>query len=129
MPIVNLWVCDDIRQEIGGKKTFVGVYFGGIHVGAFPFRFPVLVFFIELQKVKNINKIELNITPPKSKPNHLEININKALTTIFVEARVENFVVPEPGDIDIEIIGEVKGEKNPWTHKLTIPVKEVPKPE
>jgi hypothetical protein len=34
--------CDDIRQEVGGKLTLVGVYSGAMLVGSFPITLPKL---------------------------------------------------------------------------------------
>src|ERR1700730_6660205 len=32
--------CDDIRQEIGGKLSFMGVYYGAMYVPQFPINLP-----------------------------------------------------------------------------------------
>ena len=34
--------CDDIRQEIGGKFSYIGVYSGGLFVPTFPITLPKL---------------------------------------------------------------------------------------
>ena len=32
--------CDDIRQEIGGKLSYMGVYSSDLYVGGFPITLP-----------------------------------------------------------------------------------------
>jgi len=129
MPIAHFLICDDIRTEIGNKKTFIGVYPNkAIKVASFPYRYPILAFFFEIQETQGIRKIEINITPPNSKTNHLEMNIERPAPKIFVEARLENFVIPEAGIINVEIIGNYQNEISPWNHKISIPVAEMKKP-
>lgn len=40
-----LW-CDDIRQEVGNKPSFMGAYIAGITVPALPFAFPKLCVYL-----------------------------------------------------------------------------------
>jgi hypothetical protein len=35
--------CDDVRQEVGGKLSYIGVYFGVMFVQSFPVTFPKFV--------------------------------------------------------------------------------------
>jgi hypothetical protein len=35
--------CDDVRQEVGGKLSYIGVYFGAMFVQSFPVTFPKFV--------------------------------------------------------------------------------------
>jgi hypothetical protein len=47
--------CDDIRQEVGGKFTYVGVYSGFMFVqGAFPVVLPKLCFAITFAQLRDI---------------------------------------------------------------------------
>lgn len=39
--IETLW-CDDVRQEVGGKLSFIGVYTGGMIIPTFPITLPKL---------------------------------------------------------------------------------------
>jgi hypothetical protein len=41
-PVVLL--CDDIRKEVGNKRTVVGVFSGDVLVGSFPAVFPVAIY-------------------------------------------------------------------------------------
>ncbi|MBW2148945.1 MAG: hypothetical protein JRI22_18210 [Deltaproteobacteria bacterium] len=56
------------------------------------------------------------------------MNIERPAPKIFVEARLENFVIPEAGIINVEIIGNYQNEISPWNHKISIPVAEMKKP-
>jgi len=52
--------CDDIRQEVGGKITFVGVYSGTMFIhGEFPVTLPKFAFGISLMQRREI--LEPNI--------------------------------------------------------------------
>lgn len=130
MPIVHIIICDDIRTEVGGKKTFVGVYPGrGIIVESFPFRYPILAFFFEIEDATIIEKLEFVITPPKGEPLLMAIDIERPVPKIYVEARFENIVIPEPGNIHIQLLGIKKEALAPsWKYETDIPVKALPKP-
>jgi hypothetical protein len=39
---VETLFCDDIRHEVGGKLSYIGVYSGGLFVRAFPVTLPKL---------------------------------------------------------------------------------------
>lgn len=39
---VETLFCDDIRHEMGGKLSYIGVYSGGLFVPSFPFTLPKL---------------------------------------------------------------------------------------
>jgi len=51
--------CDDIRQEIGGKFSYIGVYSGFMFVPAFPITLPKLCLAISLLQRREI--LEANI--------------------------------------------------------------------
>lgn len=60
-------ICDDIRQEIGNKLTFVGVYQNFIIVPKIPFNFPKLCFFIQYKDIRAGDQFLLELTDPSSK--------------------------------------------------------------
>jgi hypothetical protein len=68
-------ICDDIRQEIGNKLTFVGVYQDQIIVPRFPFTFPKLCFFIQYADVKEGDQFLLELHDPTHKVIDKAINI------------------------------------------------------
>jgi hypothetical protein len=69
-------ICDDIRQEIGHKLTFVGVYQEQIIVPAFPFTFPKLCFFIQYADIKEGDQFVLHFQDPSQK------TIDKAISIV-----------------------------------------------
>ena len=68
-------ICDDIRQEIGNKLTFVGVYQDLIIVSKIPYVFPKLCFFIQYKDVSAGDRFLLEITDPSNKIIEKAINI------------------------------------------------------
>lgn len=45
---VETLFCDDIRHEVGGKLSFIGVYSGGLFVPAFPATLPKLCLSVKI---------------------------------------------------------------------------------
>lgn len=45
---VETLFCDDIRHEVGGKLSFIGVYSGGLFVPAFPVTLPKLCLSVKI---------------------------------------------------------------------------------
>lgn len=45
-------ICDDIRQEIGNKVSYIGIYGSDIFVSKLPFTFPKLCFAVSYRNVK-----------------------------------------------------------------------------
>lgn len=45
---VETLFCDDIRHEIGGKLSYIGVYSGGLFVPAFPVTIPKLCLSVQV---------------------------------------------------------------------------------
>lgn len=68
-------ICDDIRQEIGNKLTFVGVYQDQIIVSRLPFTFPKLCFFIQYADIKEGDQFLLELHDPTHKVIDKAINI------------------------------------------------------
>lgn len=45
---VETLFCDDVRHEVGGKLSFIGVYSGGLFVPAFPVTLPRLCLSVKI---------------------------------------------------------------------------------
>ena len=45
---VETLFCDDIRHEVGGKLSFIGIYSGGLFVPAFPVTLPKLCLSVKI---------------------------------------------------------------------------------
>jgi hypothetical protein len=57
-------VCDDIREEIGNKLSFMGVYGSDIFVPAFPFTFPLLCTAINYKNAKSGDTFSIKFKRP-----------------------------------------------------------------
>jgi len=68
-------ICDDIRQEIGNKLTFVGTYQDLIIVPKLPYTFPKLCFFVQYKDIKAGDRFLLELTDPSNKIIDKAINI------------------------------------------------------
>ncbi len=68
-------ICDDARQEMGGKISLMGVYSGDIIVNKIPALLPTLSFVVFLVGIKkDFNNIKVILTFTDTKP--LEINVS-----------------------------------------------------
>lgn len=68
-------ICDDIRQEIGNKLTFVGTYQNLIIVSKLPYTFPKLCFFVQYKDIRAGDKFSLELTDPLGKRIDKAINM------------------------------------------------------
>lgn len=68
-------ICDDIRQEIGNKLTFVGTYQDQIIVSKLPYTFPKLCFFVQYKDIRAGDRFILTLTDPSNKKIAKAINI------------------------------------------------------
>jgi hypothetical protein len=60
-------ICDDIREEIGNKLTFVGTYADVIIVKKLPHSFPKLCFFVQYKNITAGDRFLLELTDPSNK--------------------------------------------------------------
>ena len=68
-PIAWTTFCDDIRQEVGGKLSYIGIYTGVMNVPSFPLALPKFAFsvhFIEPKQMaeNRVEPIKVNIYLP-----------------------------------------------------------------
>jgi hypothetical protein len=68
-------ICDDIRQEVGNKLTFVGTYQDLIVVPKLPFTFPKLCFFVQYGDISAGDRFLLELADPSNKIIDKAINI------------------------------------------------------
>jgi hypothetical protein len=52
--------CDDIRQEIGGKLSFMGVYYGAMYVPQFPIILPKFCVNVTFYEPKNMAEVRVS---------------------------------------------------------------------
>lgn len=60
-------ICDDIRQEIGNKMSFMGIYKSKIIIPQEPFTFPKLCFSITYKDVKADDSFSVILHNPEGK--------------------------------------------------------------
>jgi hypothetical protein len=110
--------CEDIRQELGGKVSLMGVLGSKLLTQQFPFGFPKLCLFIEWEDLIGKADIAVNIIAPEG------VDIPKIRPTAQIMGQpgivarsmimLNNFVFPEPGNyaFEFEANGKVVGREN-----------------
>jgi hypothetical protein len=96
MPLRNVIVCEDVREELGGKKSLMGVLGGDIVINALPGAIQ-LAFYIELEK-------------SPSEGGHISFRISIDETEV---AAAEVTIVPDPSKVALIVLpkGLVQFEK------------------
>lgn len=70
---INTIICDDVRQETGGRISLMGIYSKYIVVENIPTVLPILHLVIMMESVQKIfDRLYITITKPKSKPASFE---------------------------------------------------------
>ncbi len=104
--------CEDIRQEVGGRISLMGILGTKLYVQDFPLIFPKLCLFIEWGEVKENLNVTLNIIPPEG----VQMNNVHPSATIGAQQGVvsrsmivlTNFAFPKAGQYVFEFV--VNGE-------------------
>lgn len=100
--------CEDIRQEVGGRVSLMGILGSKLYVQDFPLVFPKLCLFIEWGEVKEDLNLTLNIVPPDG----VKMNSVHPSATIAAQHGVvsrsmivlTNFAFPKAGDYVFEFV-------------------------
>ncbi len=100
--------CEDIRQEVGGRVSLMGILGNKLLVQDFPLVFPKLCLFIEWGVVKENLNVTLNIIPPDG------VQLSSAHPTANIAAQqgvisrsmivLTNFAFPKAGEYIFEFI-------------------------
>lgn len=112
-------ICDDIRQEIGNKLSFIGVYQDNIFVPNLPFTFPKLCFSIHYSNVNGGASIDVLLKNPSGNelskisefalPDEMKSKSKLMMTAAFSPLKIE-----EEGEYSLVAIyshGEKKYEE------------------
>jgi Family of unknown function (DUF6941) len=67
-------ICDDIRQEISNKLSFIGIYGKDIFVSKIPFTFPKLCFAILYKDIKGEDPFSIELITPSGRQLGKTIN-------------------------------------------------------
>ena len=69
---VSTTFCDDIRQEIGGKLSYMGVYSSDLYVGGFPITLPKFCVAIRVMTPADPREerhgVQAAVRPPRRSP-------------------------------------------------------------
>jgi len=83
-------LCDDVRQEVGGKMSLMGIYSKDIIVNKVPVILPFINLVVLLEDIKEpFNKIFVSVSIPNSDP----INISYPAPPELAKGKNINFVV------------------------------------
>lgn len=122
--LIDWMICDDIRQEVSGKRIFIGVYDENIIVPVIPITIPQLTFYskwditetpikkFEFKIVqpngKEIGPIisELSPSPPESKGRKAQIQLG--VYPFNIEVAGEYKIEAKVNDIDYDTIASFK---------------------
>lgn len=75
-----VFMCDDVRRELGNKISLMGIYGDDIFLNKVPNNLKSLVFVLMLENLTTkFNKISINLKLPKDKPNELTIDAPKKI--------------------------------------------------
>ena len=69
-------LCDDVRQEVGNKLSFIGVYSKELHIPKTPFTFPKLCIYLFYEKVKGGISFNTKLIDPSGKKIGKEIDVD-----------------------------------------------------
>jgi hypothetical protein len=105
---VNFLVCDDVREEIGGKSSYMGVYAENItvpHMPAFIRQICLVAIIKEIQGP--ITHVDALVTPPGLEPAKFKIHPpppQDVMRHLNIVVAVSPFRIKEEGDIIWELI-------------------------
>ncbi|MBF0545448.1 MAG: hypothetical protein HQM08_13490 [Candidatus Riflebacteria bacterium] len=124
----NVLFCEDIRQEIGGRVSLMGILGSKIFVQDFPILFPKFCLFVEWEDFNGKFLIGLNIVPPKggNLPQVRPTAEIRGQPGLVVRSMIvlNSFVFPVPGTYTFEFFqgSEKIGSENLIVEKFESPV-------
>lgn len=111
-------VCEDIRQEVGGRVSLMGILGSKLLVQGFPLGFPKLCLFIEWGEIQGNVNVSLRIhapegveLPPVNPSAPIQGQPGLVARSMIV---LSNFSFPAPGNyvFEFESDGEIVGREN-----------------
>lgn len=117
-------ICDDIRQEMGGKTSLMGMYDKHIVAPQLPFAFPKVCFYTRFSRVMGEYQFSFTIVSPSQERKTI---IEKATVTIPSNATEGTFnVIAAPfeamdeGEYEVVVVLEKDGEALEYATKFMI---------
>ncbi len=120
-------LCDDIRDEVGNKKSLMGVYSNNIILKGVPATLPRICLFIGLTEIKRqFKNIHVRTKLPKTKPNSFalkEVPPTNLGHNVSMGIIIAPFKVEAQGNARFEIRFD-DDDKPSLVYKFTISVRE-----
>lgn len=117
-------VCDDVRQEINGKLSFIGVYSNDIIVYKLPTFLPILTVVVLFEKLERTFKnLYVTIETPGSQPISIiaEAPPNTEVgKNANIVVRISPFKISEQGIVRMEFSTSQSAKKNKFTKFITV---------
>lgn len=99
-------ICEDIRQETGGRVSLMGVLGSKLFVQEFPLMFPKFCLFVEWGEITGKINVSLKIVPPEGAtlPNVKPSAVIQGQPGIVARSMIvlNSFVFPVPGLYNFE---------------------------
>ena len=122
MRLLDFLICDDVRYEVGGKISLVGVYADGITVSSqngpviWPIGLPKIGFFVRIQLEETDFRPERFVMSALHNGNLVgryegEVSISDSATHLTLALSATSFPLPAPGALSCAIELS-KGEKS-----------------
>lgn len=96
--VIDWFLCDDIREEIGGKVSYMGIYGDDILCATLPAILPKIALCMKLEIEKEVeDKIFLKITQPDGQPliGPLEVKLARPINPAkSKKARIHIAITP-----------------------------------
>jgi len=102
-------ICDDIRQEVGNKLSFMGTYGKDIFIPKTPFTFPHICFVIFYKNIKSGDSFSISLKDPSGKEVGKKLNGSipeevKSIQNFTMLAKFAPLKVIKVGTYKLEII-------------------------
>lgn len=104
---VETLFCDDIRHEMGGKLSYIGVYSGGLYVTTFPVTLPKLCLSVKV------------ITPVEQPLHSLAVHVLKDKETLQ-ELVANEEQLKAASESSEEMASEALKERAQWVHFMLV---------
>jgi hypothetical protein len=129
---VYFLVCDDVREETGGKSSFMGVYAENITVPRMPALIRQICLVTIINKIQGpITHVEALVTPPGVDATRFKIpppTPQKSMNNLTIVVAVSPFRIKEEGEILWELIFNKDDQKRLQYSKQIVLAQSLKKP-
>ncbi len=124
---ISIIICDDVRDEIGGKRSFMGIYGDTIIVQEMPKLLPQLHVVFIVEEIKGpFSKIKLEIKMPEATPAVMEFKVPvlEVGKNWQISLGIVPFKIEKEGDCFFEVYFD-EDKKPSKIHKIKLIKQEV----